>query len=245
MTTPIRRGMGLIPAPDPQDIKYALRLMLPELSTVVGRKTHHSAFFSVPLDQGSEGTCVGHGWKHWMMAAPTVSRSNKEPSAIQIYREAILLDEWTDNDWGDMQSGTSLNAGAKALRARGLIDSWQHIYEAEEAIDFVAGVDATGKLVSGTPAILGLPWTESMWDTDAEGFLQVSGAIVGYHCVAMTGWNERQGFARGPNSWGRTFGPVDRHGRKTGFWKLSGENLAKLFSMGGYGVTAIERKLAA
>jgi hypothetical protein len=72
------------------------------------------AFFSKPLDQGNTGTCVGHGWKHRLMAAPMVRKAGDKPSAFDIYDAAIKVDEWTDNDNDtDRQMGTSACARAR------------------------------------------------------------------------------------------------------------------------------------
>src|SRR4051812_33079979 len=71
------------------------------------------------MDQGNTGTCVGHGWKALLMGQP-IARGLpvSKPTAFGIYRAAIPLDEWTDNDGevglpdAELQSGTSVRAGA-------------------------------------------------------------------------------------------------------------------------------------
>lgn len=243
--TPAERGLGWLPAPDPRDALHTIRSVMPNLTTPkIIRISTRLAFFSSPLDQGQEGTCVGHGFKHWMMTAPVVSKAAQRPTAVELYLGALPRDEWSENDNPpDMQFGTSLNACAKYCRALGALDSWKHSENPDEVIDFLAGVDQeTGQRVGGG-VILGLPWKDTMWDTDEKGFLDVGGQEIGGHCVFGNWWNQRAEFMGGPNSWGRSFGPLDRRGRRTGFWKLTKAALFRLFDEGAHAVMALEKRI--
>ncbi len=225
MNTP---GLGRRAAPDHRDRGYLLRAALPE--TVV-RKTKYWAFFFQPPDQNGYGCCVGEGWKNWMLAAPTVqTKPDREPTAFTIYREAILIDEWADNDQdGDaMQIGTSVRAGAQVLQARGLLQSYGWCWDADTAANW---------LCTQGPLVIGIAFYDSFFDPDSTGFLKITpGArVVGGHCMLLLGWNERTGAARGINSWGAAW-----NGKQRGRFWIDGETLDRLLRNEGEACSAIE-----
>lgn len=213
------RGLGRIHKPDHRDRNYLLRAIAPIVAPV--RKTKHWPMFYKPLDQGNTGTCVGHGWKHWMLTAPTIRTTpDKEPSAFTIYREACVLDPWPQNDGGDLHFGTAVRAGAKALQARGHIDTYGWAFTIDEVIDW---------LCNRGPLVIGVDWPEGMFTKDKAGFVHATGRVRGGHCVTLTGWSEELGAVRFPNSWGDW-------GRA---W-LSGEDLESLLYQDGEACSAVE-----
>jgi hypothetical protein len=131
MQTPY--GLGRLPARDERDRRFLL-MEHPRAQTITKVLDKTWAFFSRPLDQGNTGTCVGHGWKHCLMAAPIVRKKDDKPSPFDIYDAAIKVDEFPDNDNDtDRQMGTSVRAGAKVLQTLGLLDEYAWITTADEA----------------------------------------------------------------------------------------------------------------
>jgi hypothetical protein len=231
-------GLGRLHAPDPRDQRYLLADE-PLTDLVVRRASHLWAYFDLPLNQGNTGTCVGHGWKHFLISAPIIqSDVNAAPRAFDIYDYAIAHDEWTDNDNDtDRQYGTSVRAGAKALQAWGYLATYRWATSVDEMANWLAGLDAEGRFVGG-PVVIGINFYESMFDLDAEGFMRITegSPLAGGHCMCLLGWNEKRGFVYGINSWGIDWG---RRGRFT----MAAETLARLISEGGEVCTSAEVRL--
>lgn len=232
-------GLGRVESPDPRDRPYSIELRVAPPQLVVTRVTKRWPLFRTPLHQGTEGTCVGHGWRHWLEAAPIIQlKKTEEPLARSIYLEALPLDEWTQNDWGDMNFGTSVRAGWKALRARGLVGEGNSTHNVETMADFIGGKDISGKFVGGG-LVIGVPWYDSFNEPTADGFLVIpaTARILGGHCMATIGWDEKRGVYEGPNSWGPAWGP------KKGRYKIAGEIMERLMQEGGEAWTAQEVRI--
>ena len=124
------------------------------------------------LDQGSEGACVGFSIATAMNASP---RRHDPPlnadHALGIYKHAQQIDDWP----GDSYSGTSVLAGLKVAKERGLISSYAWCFTIEEV---VRGLDERGVL-------FGIPIYRSMLDPLPGGLLEVdpSSGVAGYHAI--------------------------------------------------------------
>jgi len=144
-------------------------------------------------DQGREGACVGHGWTGDLTARPVpVVVPNPGDYAYRLYRRCQQIDEWP----GEAYSGTSVLAGAKELTARGLIKSYAWAFGLS---DLVLGIGYRG------PAVLGIPWYESMYKADG-GLVTVAGDQVGGHCILARGVSVRRRTFLLRNSWGTGWG---------------------------------------
>lgn len=224
-------GLGRRAAPDERDAGYPLRALLTPVTRRLPLKLW--PLFRTVLDQGPHGTCVGHGWEHWMMAAPTVKKDpDRPPTALNIYAGACANDEWSDNDDGGLDFGTSVRGGAKWLQSEGHIGAYHWSATADEAADWIAGADSEGRPIGG-PLVIGVNWYDRMFTPDREGIVRVGGTIAGGHCVTLLGYSDKRGEFYGANSWGIGWG---RHGR---FW-LPAEVLERLLSEGGEAVAAVE-----
>lgn len=158
----------------------------------------------VRLDQGPDGACVGFGWTIEAMSSPVRARpggyrgkvSEANFFAFDVYRTAQTVDEWP----GESYEGTSVNAGAKVMRDRAFITGW----------NWANGInDVIAALITEGPVVLGIPWMDTMFDTDANGLLTVGGSVAGGHCICATGWYPR--LWGGPairlrQSWGAEWG---------------------------------------
>lgn len=182
------------------------------------------------LDQGSTGTCVGHGWAGWLMASPT--RTKNGPSPFTIYRECLAVDEWPSNDAeatlpdSQLQFGTSVRAGAKALTNRGHIEEYVWGFDLDTVKRYV--------LLRG-PVVMGSDWFSGFMTPDSKGFVQLTGAVVGGHCYLVNGYSKRLRAFRGLNSWGDW-------GQRGRFW-LPEAVMAALMEAGAEAASAIEKKI--
>lgn len=161
----------------------------------------------VILDQGREGACVGFGWTAEALSTPVSVDLTRvkadvphDPTAFahSIYQRAKVLDPWE----GENYEGTSVLAGAKAMREAGLIKEYRWCFNVEDVIDAI--------LTTG-PVVLGIYWYESMYDAP-NGVLDVSGQIVGGHCITAVGFKLAKDSVTGEdtvilqNSWGYSWG---------------------------------------
>lgn len=159
------------------------------------------------LDQGREGACVGFGWTAEALSTPVAvdlkrlkAEAPEDPTAFAhtIYKRAKQLDPWLGEDY----DGTSVLAGAKALRELGIIKEYRWAFTIDDVIDAI--------LVKG-PVVLGIYWYQSMYDAP-EGILSVSGKIVGGHCITAVGYKTAESSVTGEdtiilqNSWGPDWG---------------------------------------
>lgn len=234
MTNQLDRGLGRIFIEDPRDIPYRIEatLMPPR---PVRRTTKHWPLFRRPLDQGTEGTCVGHGWWHFLRTAPVI-QTRQYPSAVEIYDECTQIDEWVQNDNFDRSFGTSVRSGGKVLKARGLIGSYHVTDSVHTMADWIGGRDENGKFIGG-PLVWGSNWHEGMDFPDAEGYIKPTGSIRGGHCICWVGWNEKRGVFYGVNSWGVNYGLRGR-------FKMAAEDVDFLLRNGAEAWTAQEIRIA-
>lgn len=194
--TKTNRGLGRLHIPDSRDERFLLRNVLPKAEP---RLTHRywwpSGWWG---DQGYTPQCVAYAWMHWLEDGPITHapRGIGEGPVLDprlVYREAQRVDQWP----GESYDGTSVRAGAKVLQQRGLIGSYRWGWTLADLIDSVLQLG---------PTVVGTWWYSEMWNTDAEGFLHVSGSRVGGHAYLVNGVNVRRGVLRLKNSWGRGWG---------------------------------------
>lgn len=157
------------------------------------------------LDQGREGACVGFGCTGEAMASPvriyfdssdTTQAELGNRIASQVYHRAKEIDEWEGVDY----DGTSVRAGLLVGRER---KWWGSFKWAKNVDDLRMGLE-------WGPVIIGVVWTERMYETDRGGLVEIGGQEVGGHCLLITGYSPDYG-SHGPrfrwrNSWGREYG---------------------------------------
>lgn len=175
--------------------------------TVIGNKVvRQTTLYDIPpplpLDQGSEGACVGFGWCGQLLAGPVIQRANNS-YAMDYYQAARQIDRKEGRYW---PSGASVLAGAKVARNRKLITGYRWAFGIDDVLD---------TLCSKGPVVLGIPWYEGMYETDVAGRVQVNGALVGGHCLVATGFirnhpNWGGDWVQWVNSWGRNYGVQGR-----------------------------------
>jgi hypothetical protein len=179
---------------------------------------------NVHLDQGSEGACVGFGVAHELAARPSeVEGLSNKFAREAIYWEAQKIDEWKGGSYPGARpkyEGTSVLAGVKIARDKGFFDSF---YWGFSMNDLALGVGYRG------PAVLGLPWMEGMFDTDARGYIHATGDATGGHCILCRGVNVREKCFLFRNSWGGDWGVQ-------GDCKISFADMKKLLADGGESV---------
>lgn len=193
-------------------------------------------------DQGREGACVGFSWSHELAAEPTIIRTSN-PTATRIYKLAQTLDQWP----GEAYSGTSVLAGAKAVQTltsggKKIMPEYRWAFGID---DLILTVGNHG------PAVLGIDWWTNMYNTDARGFVHVSGEIAGGHAILCRGItivlkdktkprtldnvDRDKSYFTLRNSWGRDWG-------KAGDCYVTVADMTKLLEAGGEACIPVIRK---
>lgn len=146
------------------------------------------------LNQGQQGACVGFGWSHEQCARPRPRHRTNE-YALKLYHRAQQLD-----DIPDTESGSSVLAGAQALT------EWRKLREYRWAFGIQDVIDT---LAHHGPVVLGIPWLQNMFNPGPGGLLDVSGPVVGGHCILARGVKihaGRETVIIMRNSWGAGWG---------------------------------------
>jgi len=197
MSTRPEFGLGRVAKPDPRDRRFMLAS--PRTASV---RTARTWYVRGVLDQGSTPHCVGYSSAQWCRASPAPRVVNLVPS--ELYAEAQRLDEWEGEDY----DGSSVRGGMKALRARGIVESFTWAFDPPTLIHH---------LLETGPMVLGTDWYESMFEPDAKGNLTVEGATAGGHAYLAIGIDTRHrnadrsvGAVRIVNSWGTRWGQAGR-----------------------------------
>jgi hypothetical protein len=156
---------------------------------------------STHLDQGQEGSCVGHGFAHELIARPAVVKNIDSKFAVeQVYWPAQKLDEWPGGSYpgaSPRYEGTSVLAGAKVVKSLGYIKEYRWAFGLD---DLILAVGYKG------PAVIGVNWYDGMYDTDQWGYISTWGDIQGGHCLLVKGVNVKEQYFLLHNSWGPSWG---------------------------------------
>lgn len=182
------------------------------------------------FDQGQEGACVAFALSHELSAKPQVVVGVTEEFARGSYHQIQHIDEWlgcavgpeckiSQSTLRDKYEGTSVLAGAKYMTSLGFYSGYRWGLSLEET---VLGLGYDG------PAVLGLDWSEGMFEPDEDGFLHPIGRWIGGHAIAAIGvkikfkpgtwWRKRtwadvdlqRSYVLLHNSWGRSWGQDGR-----------------------------------
>jgi hypothetical protein len=197
-------GFGRLAAPDQRDRSYPMRALLAKPPERGARPWSRPRV----LDQGATSTCVGHSWRLWLEMAPRLHPPSFGLPPHDIYRQAVRLDEWREND-GEaglpddrLQFGTSVRAGAKVMQQAGYIGEYRWAFDAATISDFVTRRD-------GAPVVVGTNWYAGMIDPDPRtGRVQLSGSVLGGHAWLVRWFDERSMTFTGVSSWGTGWGKL-------------------------------------
>lgn len=135
----------------------------------------------VVLDQGAEGSCVGHGYAHELASKPVPVAGMTHERAVEIYYAAQQEDPWPGGAYpgaSPRYEGTSVLTGAKVLRDRGHYAEYRWGLDAFDIADYVG---------HHGPAVLGLDWYSGMYAPDVTGFIHPTDRWVGGHCILAIG----------------------------------------------------------
>jgi hypothetical protein len=172
----------------------------PVRATVPKRQRSYTWRCRSVLDQKSEGSCVGHGVAHELIARPAEATGIDHDYAVMIYHKAQKIDPWPGGDYENAfpyYEGSSVLAGVQVAQRLGWCSGYDWAFGLN---DLILGVGYRG------PAILGIKWYDGMFQPDAAGFIHVTGSEQGGHCILCNSVNiAKQRFTL-HNSWGSEWG---------------------------------------
>lgn len=152
----------------------------------------------LPLNQGTEGACVGFGWSAELAVDPIAYRVTDQ-FARTIYEGAREIDRQAGYNFPE---GATVLAGAKFAKQQGWIREYRWAFGINDVID---------TLVSKGPVVLGVNWYDGMYATEPDGRVRINGPLVGGHCILATGYYPAHpvwggNWIQWVNSWGPSYG---------------------------------------
>lgn len=206
-TVALDARLGRLPSFDARSWGYPVRALL-AAETGQAKPPLRSYTWPAPweaMDQGNEGSCVGHGHGARVKSAPDPHPEVDHAWCRELYKAAQKIDEWP----GEAYEGTSVLAGGQELKARGRYTAYHWAFGIE---DLLRGVGYVG------PAVIGTAWLDGMFEPRPSGLLEVSGNVAGGHCylargvrlkAVLTGERHKpMEVIRYRNSWGPKWGPI-------------------------------------
>lgn len=175
---------------DERSRSYPIRIALPTKTLRT-----YSWRCKIALDQGREGSCVGHGVAHTLAARPR-EKTVDSTLAVKIYHHAQRLDPWVGGSYegaAPRYEGTSVLAGVQAAKELGFISEYRWCFSLQDVLMTLAYV---------SPVVLGLNWYEGMGSPDERGYIHATGELQGGHCLLARGVNVREKTVLLRNSWG-------------------------------------------
>lgn len=216
-TTP--HGLGAKPhKKDPRD--YLLRDVdplqletltpaMPEGVATYNRRMYRMHSPSFRINQGSEGTCVGHGTTNMMAGAPLTHMSFPDFADVKVahdFARKLYFDITGDTTY---QDGAYPRDAMDWCITKGYASAYYRLVDTDEIIDFLLNHGMVG---------FASPWFNSMWNIGSGGYPRLpylkvdpSSGIAGYHWYVLSGIDRAPDDAREPrvrmwNSWGPDWG---------------------------------------
>jgi len=194
--------------PDYRDYKMRVSSMA---QVTADRKFYTMVDKDFRINQGGEGTCVGHAATNVLLAGPSLHRTYAEFQTEELahqFARNLYLEASGDATY---QQGMYPRDACAELLSDDLITSYWKVLQVEDVI--------TALLTFG-PVMIAVPWYVSMFYGDltlrnAYGNywvrVNLESQHVGYHCIALTGIDldpddGAPPFVRIQNSWGSEWG---------------------------------------
>lgn len=179
----------------------SLRFLARDLLTEEMEKPPRSYTWRIPmgvvLDQGAEGSCVGHGMAHELLARPQAVPDIDHRFAVEnIYWPAQKRDYWEGGAYPGatpFMEGTSVLAGAQIVTEE--LGYYTEYRWALDLKDMAYSVGYAG------PVVIGVDWKTGMFNTNSDGFITATGSVEGGHCVCVIGCKIVYKNPTGPKTW--------------------------------------------
>jgi hypothetical protein len=187
-----RFGLGRVHVPDPRDRLHTMRAHLPQAPLAQARRSWTPGPI---LDQGDTSQCVAYAWTQLLAATP-VKTPRPDAWPAGLYTDAQLRDGIPLP-----HDGTTVRAGAQAVKAAGYIRADDGEYVWGDSVETVARW-----ILHYGPVVLGTNWYQTMFTPTAAGELRPDGPNAGGHAYLAFGVDVPKERIRIVNSWGVGWG---------------------------------------
>jgi hypothetical protein len=215
--------LGRLPSTDPRRFRPE-NLMLTALAAAPVVIPRSRIWKPGPILAQDGPTCVANATLAWEMGAQIMDKASAVDTAAVLYAKCQAIDGWPLP-----HDGTSVEAAMAVMKAEDRLGRYLWAPDEETLWQWV---------MTQGPAVIGIPWMNSMWNPDKKGFVKVDPASgeAGGHGLKVYG-----GFTPGTyyylqNSWG-DWGPL--HGR----FRILRKDMVWLLANGGEACGAIEVKV--
>ncbi len=239
--------LGRLQQFDPASRNYTIRELIDDPAT---RRDDRARWWKPgpTLDQQREGQCVSEGCHDRRNGSPLRRRPviDAFDARFEFYEACQHRDPWpgcSRGHDGPAYGGTSVLAGMQEGKDRGWWGPYRWVGAGSGRLedDVIDTLRAVGGIV------LGIPWLDGMYDTNPDGLVDVTGRVVGGHCIHAFAWVPRLRLPRSftgtkpavawHNSWGDSYG-ARRYGR-TGVGFVLLDDLLRLLEDGGEGAVPL------
>jgi hypothetical protein len=208
---------GRIDQPDERDKLFMLSAILPKKPSALKKRYWDDNNWWG--NQGDTSQCVAYAWEHWIDDPPVVHAQVPMFDPAMIYEEAKLIDGIKGP-----HEGTTVRAGAKTLKARGLIKEYRWTWSTKVVEQCILQLG---------PMVIGTDWYEDMFYPDQQGRISIGGQLAGGHAYLLNGVDTVARRFRIKNSWGKEWG-------QGGHAHIRYSDLARLLFPGGEACIAVE-----
>ena len=223
----MQHSLGRIEVVDERDKNFPVSTVLSEspggLPDISTRQWWANGWWG---NQGPMPHCVAYAWQHFLEDGPVIqdSVSHDKPfyNPKAFYDLCQLHDQWP----GENYDGTSIRAGAKILKAVGVIKAYRWAFNIEEVVKTVKYIG---------PMVVGTRWYSNMTHP-SNNVMSPNGAVQGGHAYLINGCDDNKELLRVKNSWGRGWG-------NNGHAFISYDDFDALLSDGGDACIAFENKM--
>lgn len=129
-------------------------------------------------------------------------------SGIYLYKEVTKIDEFP-GAYPPKDTGSSGNAVGKLFKQLKLINGWLHGLSLSAALNEL----------QFRPVITGVNWYGGFDQPDSNGFIKISGKVVGGHEFVVDGLNVEEEYVTCTNSWGERYGLKGRFKMRFDVWE--------------------------
>lgn len=133
------------------------------------------------LDQGREGACVSFAFHHEAAASPVPAKQFSQDQVRARYWKMQQIDPWPGGAYpgaSPVYEGTSTLAGAKVMQELGYFKEYRWAFTIDDALTAISHEG---------PVLFGIPWLDSMFNTQMDGTLDTSGRVAGGHEIMARG----------------------------------------------------------
>lgn len=190
-------GLGRHVLHDTRSLEYDAAAMVSSVTTE--RTTYHRRYGEI-FDQGSLGACTAMAAMGLMNTEPFVGKALfTTTDALKFYSDETRLDDrQIPGHYPPDDTGSTGLWSMKALKGWGLIPGYRWAFS----------LGTVKRLLQVSPISLGLPWFNSMFSVDRDGYLIVQPftGLAGGHQIEATGVDFERQAVQVTNSWGEGWG---------------------------------------